>query len=304
MLALLARNIFSLILTASVALHVGLVFMSDNLVERPGIRVYSGRTSIHLRASAAQQESNSLEKQEDSSQDRMPLDSLTKMSELPSLVKSLSEISQPPLFRPKQIISIEVPRVDQHLSLQPFQQSRARALPHRRELSDLQSLARSVITERISVEIKRNTPNAPKPRISNADLKLIREPERIRVPPDSPQLVSKKAAVEATNSAASQLSVGAVDELPRAVLGNASPEYPAAILKAGVGGEVVLRVTISAQGHVVRLSLLRSSGVRGLDNSAMVAVRKWRFQPAIKKGKAVEFEVAVPIEFKALDSSR
>ena len=115
---------------------------------------------------------------------------------------------------------------------------------------------------------------------------------------------AKKTKSDAISSPASKFAVGAVDQLPREVVGNPSPVYPADVLKSGVGGEVVLRVTISATGRVLRLGVLRSSGVRALDKSAVAAVRQWQFQPAKKNGIAVEFQAAVPIEFKAIDAKR
>ncbi len=57
------------------------------------------------------------------------------------------------------------------------------------------------------------------------------------------------------------------------------PLYPLASRKKGESGTVVLAVRLDAQGRVHEVSVRSSSGFPALDNSAMAAVRAWRFDP-------------------------
>ncbi|MEO6264247.1 MAG: TonB family protein [Luteimonas sp.] len=76
------------------------------------------------------------------------------------------------------------------------------------------------------------------------------------------------------------------------------PAYPPEALRVREEGSVLVRATIDAGGAPTNVEIARRSGSRELDRAALDAVRQWRFQPAIKSGKAVTATVEVPIEFK------
>jgi len=88
-----------------------------------------------------------------------------------------------------------------------------------------------------------------------------------------------------------------VDRDPRPVA-QAQPEYPAAAFRAGEEGTVMVRADIDANGNPTNVEVAKRSGSRDLDRAARDAVRKWRFEPAMKNGKAVAATVQVPVEFK------
>lgn len=75
------------------------------------------------------------------------------------------------------------------------------------------------------------------------------------------------------------------------------PEYPLDLACDGIGGKVELMITVGPQGTVTRADMQRSSGQAALDNSALEAVRTWRFRAATFNGQPVETQVAVPITF-------
>lgn len=75
------------------------------------------------------------------------------------------------------------------------------------------------------------------------------------------------------------------------------PRYPADALKEGKTGMTVLVVDIDAHGNVAGMKIERSSGDARLDAAAMEAAVKWRFNPALKQGRAVASKVRVPIQF-------
>jgi protein TonB len=90
--------------------------------------------------------------------------------------------------------------------------------------------------------------------------------------------------------------VGGGVSAPRAVYAP-DPEYSEEGRQAKYQGTVVLWVIIDAEGHPRDLRVARSLGL-GLDEKAMDAVRKWRFEPAMKDGLPVAVEVNVEVSFR------
>ncbi len=74
------------------------------------------------------------------------------------------------------------------------------------------------------------------------------------------------------------------------------PEYTAEALKAGIQGSVKLRIGINEQGQVEEAEVVGPLDP-GLDQKAIEAVKKWKFQPAMLKGKPVAMRSRVELEF-------
>jgi periplasmic protein TonB len=98
-------------------------------------------------------------------------------------------------------------------------------------------------------------------------------------------------------SPASMGSSGADVDLPSNHFANHAPAYPPESLFAGHEGTVLMRVHISTTGTVAQLSVEQSSGYPLLDESALRAVRYWRFIPGKKAGRPAQFEVLIPVRF-------
>jgi len=98
-------------------------------------------------------------------------------------------------------------------------------------------------------------------------------------------------------SPASMGSSGADVDLPTNHFANHAPAYPPESLFAGHEGTVTMRVLISTSGTVTKLSVERTSGYPLLDESALKAVRYWRFIPGKRAGRPAEFEVLIPVRF-------
>lgn len=77
------------------------------------------------------------------------------------------------------------------------------------------------------------------------------------------------------------------------------PEYSEAARKARLGGVVVLYIVIDERGHPVNPRVMTSLG-SGLDEKAIEAVLKWRFEPGKKDGKPVSVAVTVEVNFRLL----
>lgn len=82
-----------------------------------------------------------------------------------------------------------------------------------------------------------------------------------------------------------------------AAAGNRPPYYPDAAKERGEQGRVLLRVDVTADGRASAVVVLRSSGFGRLDESAVAAVRAWRFIPATRGGRAVAGIAEVPVNF-------
>jgi periplasmic protein TonB len=77
------------------------------------------------------------------------------------------------------------------------------------------------------------------------------------------------------------------------------PPYPGPALRAGIEGTVVLRVLIGVNGRAQRVEIEEASGHRQLDRAAQEQVQqRWRFEPAMRNGRAVETWVLIPVDFR------
>ncbi len=82
---------------------------------------------------------------------------------------------------------------------------------------------------------------------------------------------------------------------PRAIY-SPEPEFSEEARKAKYQGVCTLGVIVDADGHPTNIRVLSSLGM-GLDEKAIAAVKTWRFEPAMKDGRPVRFEIAVEVDF-------
>ena len=75
------------------------------------------------------------------------------------------------------------------------------------------------------------------------------------------------------------------------------PEYPEKLACADIGGTVVFRVTIAANGKPAKVEQIGSSGQPELDASALKAVRDWEFKAGTRNGKPWVQTIQVPVTF-------
>lgn len=78
---------------------------------------------------------------------------------------------------------------------------------------------------------------------------------------------------------------------------NPLPDYPMALREQGLGGVVWLRVWVDSDGHPGDIKLAKGSGYRLLDESALRAVRSWRFVPAKLGEQRQPSWVEFPVRF-------
>jgi periplasmic protein TonB len=80
-------------------------------------------------------------------------------------------------------------------------------------------------------------------------------------------------------------------------LNNPKPNYPGIARSRHWEGLVMLRVYVTADGRCGNLNVARSSGHDVLDDSAVAAVRNWRFVPGKRGDTPIASWVTVPIQF-------
>jgi TonB family protein len=83
---------------------------------------------------------------------------------------------------------------------------------------------------------------------------------------------------------------------PPARLVSVPPAYPAMARLAHQEGIVIIEATIDEQGNVTETHILRSIPL--LDESAVAAVRQWKFSPTLLNGVPVSIVMTVTVNFK------
>jgi TonB family protein len=76
-----------------------------------------------------------------------------------------------------------------------------------------------------------------------------------------------------------------------------SPHYPRRSLLLKQEGKVILKALVDDKGDVLQVTIISSSGFALLDKSAESAIKKWKFNPIIKKGQTSMVWVKIPVEF-------
>jgi len=76
---------------------------------------------------------------------------------------------------------------------------------------------------------------------------------------------------------------------------NVTPEYPRLAQAAHIQGTVILEITVGEQGTVDAVRVLRS--VPTLDQSAIDAVRRWRYEPGALNGTVIPVIITVTVNF-------
>jgi TonB family protein len=109
-------------------------------------------------------------------------------------------------------------------------------------------------------------------------------------PSDSPNAASEEGD---SNSAADAQSLPPANN--RYLLERVEPQYPEEARQQHIQGPVVLEALVGNDGSVRELRLI--SGDPHLVRAAEDAVRQWRFKPHLRKGRAVEFETRITVNF-------
>jgi protein TonB len=87
-------------------------------------------------------------------------------------------------------------------------------------------------------------------------------------------------------------------ERPPETIFQVEPEFSDLARQARIEGKVVLRIVIDKKGQVTDIRVMKSMGRTGLDESAIEAVKKWKFKPAMRNKVPVDVWMDVTINFR------
>lgn len=178
-----------------------------------------------------------------------------------------------------------------------------------------QLITEFVSGDRTSLEVVEYKPppviDQPPPPEEEQEQEEIEEIEQNREPPTLAQLeLSMNADLSGfassdftvpTIDVGSQLEdiIYELDDLTRAPrpISQRAPTYPPELRRAGISGTVVLMFVVRSDGSTSNITVERSDNP-AFEEPAIRAVRKWRFEPGEKDGKAVNTRVRIPIPFK------
>lgn len=82
------------------------------------------------------------------------------------------------------------------------------------------------------------------------------------------------------------------------VLKRAEPVYPERAKAAQITGSVTLKIHISESGEVLHCLVMSSEPSGVFDASAISAVEKWKFEPAVKNGQKVSSYMVQKLSFR------
>lgn len=117
------------------------------------------------------------------------------------------------------------------------------------------------------------------------------DPSTVR--PYAPE--ATRAAPPAYGEAGEYVPPSRVTRLPK-VKGEARAEYPEEARRAGIEGQVVLKIRVSDKGKVVEAKVVESAG-HGFDEAALKAVKNFTFSPGMKDGRPVATDITYTYSF-------
>jgi|APGre2960657373_1045057.scaffolds.fasta_scaffold75855_2 protein TonB len=138
-------------------------------------------------------------------------------------------------------------------------------------------------------EPARPAPPSPAPQAAPAPT----APEAPPKPAPPPEAVAKPAPAAPATPAKTGVDISASYRGS-----NVQPVYPSWSQKNREQGTVVLRVLVKSDGTAGTVEIKSSSGYPRLDQSAIQAVKTWRFIPATRDGKPIDELYELDITFK------
>lgn len=83
---------------------------------------------------------------------------------------------------------------------------------------------------------------------------------------------------------------------PKFVSGR-DPEYTDSAREAHIEGTVILTLTVNEKGKVTAVKVQNGLD-KGLDQKAVKAAKRWKFEPAMVNGKPVASDINVSVDFR------
>lgn len=172
----------------------------------------------------------------------------------------------------------------------PSPQPQAAAVEKARQASDSQQ---RTTVEATAEPTEIHVAELPKAEISSSD-----QPADTSLAPATPTARAASAPNAQLPGLSVPLELGLASASDPHFFHNVPPAYPAEAQRRGWQGTVLLRLSIDESGRVAEARVERSSGFELLDDTALQAVRHWRAQPAVRRGRAVSTTAFQPIVFR------
>jgi protein TonB len=144
-----------------------------------------------------------------------------------------------------------------------------------------------------------------------------REPpkrEKPETPPPPPDISMSKASldpgegvgaiaplIDPSDALSGGMGIGGGSDRDAVPLVRIQPEYPMNARQRGIEGWVTLEFTITKAGTVRDPKVLASQPGNVFDRNAVRAITKWKYNPKIEDGQAVERKGTVTLEFTMED---
>ncbi len=113
---------------------------------------------------------------------------------------------------------------------------------------------------------------------------------------------ARPAAAPSTNVASMPSGEAATGSITRSARPQGGyqvrPSYPSSALRQGIQGTTLLKVQVLIDGRVGEVLVQQTAGHPDLDQAAIEAVRRWRFEPARRGDDPVPMWVLLPVEFQ------
>jgi TonB family protein len=126
------------------------------------------------------------------------------------------------------------------------------------------------------------------------------QPAPLAPPPPPPPASSTPSSFSMPAAGTMRIKQGG-NMTAASILSQTRPEYPPLARQARIQGNVVLHVVIDKEGKVAQLEAI--SGHPLLVQSAMDAVRQWRYKPTLLNGQPVEVDTTITVTFTMADTA-
>ncbi|MDD1779695.1 energy transducer TonB [Enterovibrio sp. ZSDZ35] len=142
------------------------------------------------------------------------------------------------------------------------------------------------------------TPTPPKPK------KEVKKQEVVEKKPEPKEEPKEKQPEEKKQDVTSDVQMNqAKDNAPVLVdrptfkVRPSQPKYPRIAKRKGMQGTVLIEVWLDEKGVQTKQAIVQSSGFDVLDEAAMSAVKKWRFNGHEENGVPLAHRVKIPVRF-------
>jgi protein TonB len=166
------------------------------------------------------------------------------------------------------------------------------------------------VDEYLPVPLVEIVPPPPPIRITPVRPPVAQPPTPTRTAPSKPDVPPQQVALttepstEVVATVAETSEITAPPSFQQTVVAELTadiapaPPYPPMALREGITGQVMLRITVDAEGRPIDGRVEKSSGSRLLDQTALrFVLANWHFNAAIQGGSPVASVALVPIVF-------